>query len=190
MQNGKFGWIVGGIVLALSGCQDKPAAPPLPETKVPETQVAQAPLVQPPQATPAKCWRPASVIVDRKSFSSANLPLDADADRAFARAQGEFDHAVDTLCADGKVPADFLRKTRQLVLTQGDGAAEATFFTYEGTENPPFPGDYLMFQLFWASQDETGKRIWQAPDAQDIADGLICFHDAEGHFDMCNQRLP
>ncbi|MFC4256373.1 hypothetical protein GRI97_10400 [Altererythrobacter xixiisoli] len=191
MRHGKHGWIMGGLLLALSGCQDRAASSSAPETPVASTPAAEVPVVVPtPVATPVKCWRPDSVIVDRKSFASANLPLDADADRAFARARSEFDHAVDLLCADGKVPADFLRKTRQLVLTQGDGAAEATFFTHDAAENSPFPADYLMFQLAWGSRDETGKMVWQAPDAQDIADGLLCFHDGEGHFDMCNQRLP
>ncbi|GEM_PF-5727508 len=191
MQKEKLGWMLGGVLLALSGCQDNSSAPAV---VVPTASPSETPALQPPvaspQPAPVKCWRPDSVIVDRKSFAAAGIPLDADADRAFARARAEFDHAVDMLCADGKLPADFLRKTRQLVLTQGDGAAEATFFTYEGTENPPYPADYLMFQLFWASRNEAGTWSWQSPDADDIADGLTCFHDTEANFEMCNQRLP
>jgi hypothetical protein len=125
------------------------------------------------------------VEIDAGSFAASGAAPSAAAVQALrGEAERAFRRAGNALCAEGAIPARAFASFRRLLVQQADGADNAAFWAGEGT---PQAGDLVFQAVFHAGGERPALAV--PPDA-DLREGLICWHDFDGHRAMCEERLP
>ena len=154
---------------------ERAAAPPA---------AAAPPPVAPPAAPARGCADALPVEIDAGSFARPDgAPTAAALEALRGEAERGFRAAAAALCAERALPADAFARFRRLLVQQADGADNAAFWSGEGT---PAPGD-LVFQAVFLGGEAAALAM---PDDRDLREGLVCWHDFEGHRAMCEERLP
>lgn len=167
-------------ILALSACsggqpEGGNRAVPVQGIEAPANVVANS------AAAPSRCAPVLTPQLDRESIVA--VPADANVDRArldslAERAGAAFDAAAERLCDNGKLDPKLLRPFRTLIIQNGSGATEATFY-----EDPhEFSGEDLIFQWIFAESDLA------VPLADDVEAGLLCW--AKPNLSECADREP
>jgi hypothetical protein len=132
-------------------------------------------------AAPARCAPALTPQVDRDSIVEALAGGKVDAARLgtlSARAGAAFSAAAERLCHDGRLDPKLLRPFSTLIVLNGSGATEATFY-----EDPhEFRSEDLIFQWIFAESD------LEVPPADDIETGLLCW--AKPDRPECADREP
>jgi hypothetical protein len=127
------------------------------------------------------CSAHMAVELDEESLLQA--PVDKPITKAslepFRQAAGaRFKEAADELCRQGKFAPRYLKMFTTLILQNGSGATEATFY-----EDPhEFRSEDFIFQWVFAESN------LEVPTKDDIQTGLICW--AEPEQEMCAAREP
>ena len=130
---------------------------------------------------PARCAPSLTPELDRESIIAALARAEPDTaklDSLKDRAGRAFDAAAERLCRSGKLDPRLLRPFRTLIIQNGSGATEATFY-----EDPhEFSSADLIFQWTFA---EAGLGV---PQSEDVEAGLLCW--ARPDLPDCADRQP
>lgn len=173
--------------LALAGCGQSSGVP-ADAAMAAGNEAAAAPVpaeAAPPAAPAPGCADALPVAIDAASFANSGVaPMPAQVERLRGEAERAFRRVASTLCGEGALPADAFRRHPRLLVQQADGADSAAFWSGEGTAQA---GDLVFQAVFHQGGERPALAV--PPDA-DLRDGLICWHDFEGHRAMCEERLP
>jgi len=173
--------VLGGLLLlAACGGNDQLAADN--EAKANAAEPADRPSTQAAASAAAlRCAPGLKPWLDEESIVGALEGQTGSTDRLDAfknKASAVFDTAAESLCKAGKLDPKLLQPFRTLLVLNGSGATEATFF-----EDPhEYSGEDLIFQWTFV---ESGLQV---PPQQDVEAGLLCWANPNGP--GCADRGP